>query len=98
MVAVKKPYFPYNLILRVFKKMRGSERVSMIDPFLKNIMTYPAPYEVSDETYAHECYHLEQVESEGRFKFVVKYLWYLIRYGYDNNPYEVEAREAAEQG
>ena len=98
MVEVKKPYFPYSLILRVFRKMRGAERVAMVDPFLKNIMAYPAPYEVSDKTYAHECHHLEQVEREGRFKFVAKYLWYLIRYGYDANPYEVEAREAAGQG
>lgn len=98
MVEVKKPYFPYSLILRVFRKMRGAERVAMVDPFFKNIMAYPAPYEVSDATYAHELCHLEQAEREGRFKFAAKYIWYLIRYGYDANPYEVEAREAAVQG
>ena len=38
--------------------------------------------------------HLEQIERDGRVVFAVKYLWWLCRYGYWNNPYEVEARAA----
>ena len=98
MVTVKKPYFPYFIFLSIFKRVRRAEIVAMIDPFFKNIMAYPKPYEITDEMYAHELCHLEQVEREGRFKFVVKYLWYCLRYGYDANPYEVEAREAAATG
>ena len=45
----------------------------------------------------HERKHLEQIERDGRILFSVKYLWWLARYGYWNNPYEVEAR-AAEYG
>ena len=42
----------------------------------------------------HERKHLEQIERDGRILFSVKYLWWLARYGYWNNPYEVEARAA----
>lgn len=43
----------------------------------------------------HEQEHIRQMQSEGKFKFTAKYLWYLLRYGYWNNPYEVQAREAS---
>lgn len=42
----------------------------------------------------HESCHLEQIERDGRLLFSVKYLWWLARFGYRNNPYEVEARAA----
>lgn len=42
----------------------------------------------------HELKHAEQIERDGRLVFAVKYLWWLARYGYWNNPYEVEARAA----
>jgi len=42
----------------------------------------------------HELKHLEQIERDGRGVFAVKYLYWLVRYGYENNPYELEAREA----
>ncbi len=43
---------------------------------------------------AREMKHLEQIERDGRLLFTVKYLWWLCRYGYLMNPYEVEARAA----
>lgn len=42
----------------------------------------------------HEAKHLEQIERDGRVVFSIKYLWWLVRYGYWRNPYEVEARAA----
>ena len=45
----------------------------------------------------HEAKHLEQIERDGRIVFSAKYLYWLIRRGYWNHPYEVEAR-AAEAG
>lgn len=42
----------------------------------------------------HEEVHMAQFEQHGWFKFVVKYLYYSCRYGYWNNPFEVEARNA----
>lgn len=42
----------------------------------------------------HELKHVEQVERVGLVKFYLTYVWYLLRYGYKDNPYEVEAVEA----
>ena len=42
----------------------------------------------------HEFTHLEQMRSEGKLTYMVKYAWYTLRYGYKNNPYELEARAA----
>ena len=43
----------------------------------------------------HERTHWTQYEMLGSaWKFYVKYLWLSLRYGYRNNPMEVEARNA----
>lgn len=43
----------------------------------------------------HERTHWIQYEMLGSaWKFYVKYLWLSLRYGYRNNPMEVEARNA----
>ena len=41
---------------------------------------------------SHESIHIEQMQREGAIVFTFKYLWYLLKYGYWNNPYEIEAR------
>jgi len=41
---------------------------------------------------AHEAVHVSQIERDGAFRWTVKIFWYLLRYGYINSPYEVEAR------
>lgn len=51
--------------------------------------------ELSPAWIAHENRHKEQYARDGVVCFLCKYVWYLIRYGYKNNPYEVDAREAA---
>jgi hypothetical protein len=40
----------------------------------------------------HEQTHLDQIERDGRVLFSIQYVWWLARYGYWDNPYEVEAR------
>jgi hypothetical protein len=35
-----------------------------------------------------------QYQREGFFGFLLKYLWYSVRFGYRQNPFEIEAREA----
>jgi hypothetical protein len=39
----------------------------------------------------HELVHIEQIEREGPVMFSIKYLYWLIRYGYRENPFEREA-------
>jgi hypothetical protein len=42
----------------------------------------------------HELKHIEQYQQEGLLFFIVKYIAYSIRYGYENNPFEIEAKLA----
>ncbi len=44
---------------------------------------------------AHERVHLEQIDRLGPVRFTVLYLWWCCRYGYWQNPLEVEAYRKA---
>ena len=44
---------------------------------------------------AHERVHIEQIDRDGPVAFSLKYLWWLARYGYWANPYEIEAHARA---
>ncbi len=44
---------------------------------------------------AHEDCHQAQITKDGWFKFMSKYLYYTIKYGYNNNPYELAAELSA---
>jgi hypothetical protein len=46
-----------------------------------------------DQLRRHELVHWAQYERMGAVKFYATYLWYNLRYGYVNNPMEVEARQ-----
>ena len=39
----------------------------------------------------HEMVHLRQIQRDGPVCFTVRYFWWLARYGYRKNPYEIEA-------
>ena len=45
----------------------------------------------------HEARHIFQIKRDGKIVFALKYLYYLAKYGYKNNPYEVDARKAANE-
>ena len=61
--------------------------------FWRTIYVLPGN-ETNQRLLRHERKHLEQIGRDGRILFSIKYLWWLCRYGYCNNPYEVEARAA----
>jgi hypothetical protein len=42
----------------------------------------------------HEQAHADQIAQYGVIGFYAKYLWFTLRYGYRNNPLEVQARKA----
>ena len=42
-------------------------------------------------TRLHELVHLKQIRRDGSVRFTCRYLWWLMRYGYWRNPYELEA-------
>ena len=47
-----------------------------------------------DRLRRHEMAHWAQYQRMGAIRFYVTYLWFNLRYGYRNNPMEVEARSA----
>ena len=56
---------------------------------------YLAPgYEQHAALLRHERKHLEQMQRDGKLMYMVKYMYWLVRYGYLANPYEIEARQA----
>lgn len=59
--------------------------------FWRTVYVLPG-HEQNQRLLRHERCHLEQIEREGRLLFSIKYLYWLFRYGYYMNPYEVEAR------
>ena len=44
---------------------------------------------------AHEAVHVAQIERDGAVMWTLKIFYYLLRYGYLNSPYEIEARTKA---
>lgn len=47
----------------------------------------------SDELIRHEWEHINQIRIHGWFKFYLKYIRYHFKYGYEKNPFEVNARK-----
>ena len=46
----------------------------------------------SERLIAHEQVHWRQWLRMGTLRYYAAYFWYTVRYGYRNNPMEVEAR------
>lgn len=84
--------FPYKIYLFFFRGK--SVGAAMVHPWKKKIIWYYKDgYTPTIQMQRHEKQHLIQIAKEGSWKFVFKYLFYLLKYGYTNNPYEVEARQ-----
>ena len=87
--------FPYKICLFFFRG--NSIGAAMVHPWKKKIIWYyKEGYTPSIQIQKHEQQHLNQIEKEGSWKFVSKYLLYLLKYGYMNNLYEIDARQAEE--
>lgn len=83
--------FPYRVCLFFFRGK--SVGAGMVQPFKRKIIwLYRDGHIPSDFIMKHEERHLAQIEENGVVKFVLLYLIYLLRYGYYNNPFEVDAR------
>ncbi len=48
-------------------------------------------FQYRDDIMRHEIVHVEQIARDGPVKFSILYLYWLVRYGYRANPYEIEA-------
>lgn len=69
--------------------------------WVNGIVLYPyihfkkSKSEITEQLFRHELEHIYQIERIGFFKFYITYLYYNFKVGYRNNPYEIEARNAA---
>jgi hypothetical protein len=55
-------------------------------------------FKASPRWVKHELKHVEQFKRLGFTRFLLLYAWYSLKYGYFNNPLEVEARAAETLG
>jgi len=73
---------------------------NFIKKFGYSAITFGRHVFLSDEVYndkrclAHEQVHVNQYKRYGFIKFLIVYVYNHFKYGYYNNPLEVEAREA----
>lgn len=87
-------------IILVNKKIKnGNTYAYTIVPFCIVVDKTQEPNNQNPEGYItsikHEMCHWRQFQKEGFWKFKLKYMYYNIKYGYDKNPYEIEARKAS---
>ena len=83
---------PYHVIAKAYYQVSDNEQIMIIHPFKKRILWYnPHNQNIKVHLLIHEEKHLKQIESEGSLKWIVKYSYYLVKYGYKNNPYEKDA-------
>ncbi len=82
----------YYLIKSNLAKKLGNYTAITIYPFI-----FSAIKPMSEELRRHEEKHIEQWKRGWWIGFLIKYLYYNLRYGYRNNPYEIEARKAERQ-
>ena len=73
---------------------------ALLKPFGFGAITLPPfgvffvnPWDETSKLYKHESVHWEQYQRMGAIRFYLTYLWYQLRYGYRNNPMEIEARQ-----
>lgn len=83
------------LIVYIVNRIRKDNFVAIVNAFNSRVhilnITYFEGLNEDDLLYKHELVHLYQIKEIGRFKFIILYLFYSIRYGYRKNPFEVEA-------
>jgi hypothetical protein len=87
----------YNTDVRNAPYLNQLADVAIVNPFSQRIIKIPRNSSLARSHYLHELCHVKQVRSLGAVKFTLKYILYSIRFGYINNPFEVEARSYADQ-
>jgi len=78
-----KAYWPWTWFLRTFKL------AGIVMPWRS--IYYLNGWANNEEFRRHELVHIEQINRDGPVRFSVQYLYWLVRYGYRENPYELEA-------
>ena len=91
----------YSLLLHIVNKIFKQEFVAITNAFNNRIHIISKAYFDSitnnDLLYKHELVHLYQIRKFGKLKFILKYLFFSIKYGYNKNELEIEAYELEKQ-
>ena len=83
----------YSIQWFLLKRMKKD---AMVDVFKKQIYyigSYP-----SQALIRHERKHIEQINKYGKIGYLIMWNYYNAKYGYLNNPLEIEARKAESGG
>jgi hypothetical protein len=81
------------LALLAAKKLKAQKVAMVIGKTIHLHNTSTTDFLKDERWLKHELAHIEQYQKHGLIKFLVLYIWYSIKYGYYNNPFEIEARE-----
>jgi len=65
-----------------------------VDAFVLGQHIFVRGRSISQRLLRHERAHVEQYARYGVTGFLVRYIWYQLKYGYTDNPLEKEARRA----
>ena len=76
------------------KKLQSDSVALVLGPPLPLFPVSKEDFLKDDKWVKHEICHINQFKKYGFYTFIIKYLYESIKNGYDNNKYEVEARNA----
>ena len=79
----------------IYWYMRAFNLIGLAAPW-RLIYIMPG-HETDQATFKHEQAHLHQMDRDGTLTFIIQYPFQILRYGYWNAPYEIEARLAESQ-
>jgi hypothetical protein len=83
------------MIAKIAAKVLATNKVAVV--IGKTIYVYGVAipdFLVNKKWLLHELKHVQQYGRHGTVVFLLKYVYYTLRYGYYDNPYEKEARNA----
>ena len=90
MVQIKENSF----LARIAAKKLKANSIAMVIGNTIHLHNVSRKIFLEDERWVkHEMAHIDQYRRFGLVRFLLLYTWYSIKYGYRNNPFEIEARE-----
>ncbi len=93
---------PHDIVLKekswiaklAARKMKAHSVALVLGKTIHLYNISPKDFVKSPSLVRHELKHVEQYKKMGFLTFLVVYLYYSLKYGYYNNPLEIEARAA----
>ena len=76
------------------KKLRKDNVALVLGKTIHLWKTTSTEFLQNEKWVKHEICHVKQYQQYGMAGFIIRYLWESIKKGYQQNKYEIEAREA----